>query len=101
MSACLIYFEVNRNNSLNSTKECSKVRCSAILDLANLILLLVNNMNNYNKTKDTEDLQCPLCQCDEYLISSDGEKFTCASCGFHTKNFSSIQCLHQTPYLQT
>ena len=59
-------------------KECSKDRCSAILDLANLILLLVNNMNNYNKTKDTDDLQCPLCQCDEYMISSDGEKFTCA-----------------------
>ena len=80
-------------------KECPKDRCSAILDFANLILLLVNNMNNY-KTKDTEDLQCPLCQCDEYMISSDGEKFTCASCGFHTKSFSSIQCLHQTPFLQ-
>ncbi|ASI95064.1 hypothetical protein DA096_23175 [Vibrio rotiferianus] len=48
-----------------------------------------------------EDLNCPLCQGDEYIVSTDGEKFTCASCGFHTKNFSSIQCLHQTPLIQT
>lgn len=58
-------------------------------------------MTNNNDTKDNENLNCPLCQGEEYLISSDGEKFTCAACGFHTKNFSSIQCLHQTPYLQT
>ncbi len=72
-----------------------------MLDLANSNLLLENNMNNYKDTKDIENLNCPLCQGDEYLISSDGEKFTCAACGFHTKNFSSIQCLHQTPYLQS
>ncbi|TOP44764.1 hypothetical protein CGH15_06535 [Vibrio parahaemolyticus] len=58
-------------------------------------------MNNYNDTKDNENLNCPICQCDEYLISSNGEKFTCAACGFHTKNFSSIQCLYQAPYLQS
>ncbi len=32
-----LYFEVNRNNSLNLMKECSKVRRSAILDIANKI----------------------------------------------------------------
>ncbi|MEE3876823.1 hypothetical protein P4S64_02765 [Vibrio sp. M60_M31a] len=60
-------------------------------------------MNNYKDTNnnENENLTCPLCQCDEYLISADGEKFTCAACGFHTKSFSSIQCLHQTPYLQS
>jgi len=72
-----------------------------MLNPANSNLLLENNMNNYKDTKDIENLSCPLCQGDEYLISSDGEKFTCAACGFHTKSFSSIQCLHQTPYLQS
>ncbi len=45
-----------------------------------------------NKTKapNIEDIKCPLCQHDEYLLSTSGEKFTCASCGFHTKQFSKI-----------
>ncbi|MBW3696218.1 hypothetical protein EK599_10950 [Vibrio sp. T187] len=36
------------------------------------------------------NITCPLCQHDEYMISESGEKFTCASCGFHTKHFTSI-----------
>ncbi|WP_083796254.1 hypothetical protein [Vibrio sp. AND4] len=57
-------------------------------------------MNNCNK-KDIEILLCPLCQCDEYLISSDGEKFICATCGFHTNKLTSIQCLCDKTPLQT
>ncbi|WP_428813989.1 hypothetical protein [Vibrio makurazakiensis] len=43
-----------------------------------------------NKEIAPDEITCPLCQHDEYLISESGEKFTCASCGFHTKQFSSI-----------
>ncbi|KAB0300768.1 hypothetical protein F2Z80_16760 [Vibrio fortis] len=44
-----------------------------------------------NKTDaPTDDITCPLCQHDEYLLSNCGEKFTCAACGFHTKQFTKI-----------
>ncbi|MDF2154823.1 hypothetical protein [Vibrio sp. CAU 1672] len=58
-------------------------------------------MNKNKYMQESEILSCPLCQYDEYMISADGEKFTCASCGFHTRNLSAIQCLHQTPLLQS
>ncbi|HAS6347140.1 hypothetical protein LZU85_04150 [Vibrio sp. IRLE0018] len=54
-------------------------------------------MNIYKKIELNEDTRCPLCQHDEYFISSDGEKFTCASCGFHTKSLSAIRCLQMAP----
>ncbi|KAA8679658.1 hypothetical protein F4W18_05380 [Vibrio gigantis] len=48
-----------------------------------------------NKTEapNIDDITCPLCQHDEYLLSESGEKFTCASCGFHTKQFSKVVSL--------
>ncbi|MFL7035364.1 MULTISPECIES: hypothetical protein [Vibrio] len=49
-------------------------------------------MNN-TEAPNNEDITCPLCQHDEYLLSESGEKFTCASCGFHTKQFSKIVSL--------
>ncbi|WP_102339181.1 hypothetical protein [Vibrio lentus] len=49
-------------------------------------------MNN-TEVPNNEDITCPLCQHDEYLLSESGEKFTCASCGFHTKQFSKIVSL--------
>ncbi|WP_435249580.1 hypothetical protein ACMAZD_22690 [Vibrio sp. nBUS_14] len=49
-------------------------------------------MNN-KEAPNNEDITCPLCQHDEYLLSESGEKFTCASCGFHTKQFSKIVSL--------
>ncbi|WP_394250454.1 hypothetical protein [Vibrio profundi] len=45
-------------------------------------------MKNTNTAPNT--LTCPLCQHDEYLISESGEKFTCASCGFHTEHLTLI-----------
>ncbi|MGB1973221.1 MAG: hypothetical protein ACPHQD_04150 [Vibrio toranzoniae] len=49
-------------------------------------------MNN-TEASNIENVTCPLCQHDEYLLSESGEKFTCASCGFHTKQFSKIVSL--------
>ncbi|HFQ5580724.1 hypothetical protein [Vibrio vulnificus] len=57
-------------------------------------------MNTYKYIDVTENTVCPLCQHDEYFISGDGEKFTCASCGFHTMNFSAIRCLQMAPIYQ-
>ncbi|MFA0570800.1 MAG: hypothetical protein ACPG5L_02460 [Vibrio gallaecicus] len=50
-------------------------------------------------TKKTppNDITCPLCQHDEYFISENGEKFTCGSCGFHTKQFSQINPTNLVP----
>ncbi|NOH85409.1 hypothetical protein FCV43_15850 [Vibrio genomosp. F6] len=42
------------------------------------------------KPELNNDVVCPLCHHDEYLLSESGEKFTCGSCGFHTKQFKSI-----------
>ncbi|AUI88050.1 hypothetical protein BS333_16890 [Vibrio azureus] len=58
-------------------------------------------MSKVDQTDTLLSLHCPLCQFDEYFISADGEKFSCASCGFHTEQFSLIRCLHHTPLLQT
>ncbi|EHA1124284.1 hypothetical protein FG475_04005 [Vibrio navarrensis] len=57
-------------------------------------------MTTYKYINTTNEILCPLCQNDEYMLSSDGEKFTCAACGFHTKNFSAVQSAQAIPVYQ-
>ncbi|AUB85915.1 transcription initiation factor TFIIIB [Vibrio anguillarum] len=47
-------------------------------------------MKNINKTLEKIDC-CPLCQHDEYFISTNNEKFICAQCGFKTDHLQNVQ----------
>ncbi len=33
---------------------------------------------------------CPLCQCDEFFISDNDEKFICRQCGFITQKLGEV-----------
>jgi len=44
---------------------------------------------------------CPLCRGEEYLISENGEKFICATCGYSTSQLTSIKAAIYREITQT
>ncbi len=43
---------------------------------------------------------CPLCQCDEFLISENEDKFICMQCGFYTQELGEVHTQISSPQIK-